>query len=318
MDGRIRSVLEDAVPDRTVDGLRATGPSWNETNRTVGVDFADGETIYLKVATDGDGSRIARERAVIAHVDPNYEVPVPTVVASDPDAELPYLATAPMDGRSLLDAWTESSTEGRASLARAVGTALARLHARRFDDHGHVTGGDAAGLELETGPWTDVLVATIEEMRTLSPSERFDHHFDDVIAAVEANRALLNDAPAALLHGDPALPNCLRDGQGVGFLDWELAHVGDPVRELHRVRDQQIDPLLGDGPDALVTALHDGYRAEAGGLPPGFHDRQPVYAAVRLLGTSGFFERTADFVHERPEDLARWLDAEMDRRLAAI
>lgn len=67
-----------------------------------------------------------------------------------------------------------------------------------------------------------------------------------------------------------------------------------------------------------MTALHDGYRAEAGGLPQGFHDRQPLYAAVRLLGTSGFFERTADFVDEPPADLARWLDAEMDRRLAAI
>lgn len=203
MDGQIRSVLEDAVSDRTVDGLRATGPSWNETNQTVGVDFADGDTIYLKVATDGNGSRIARERAVIAHVDANYEVSVPTVVASDPDADLPYLAMAPMAGRNVLDAWSSSTLAERASLAREVGTALARLHAPRFDDHGHVTGGNAVGLELETGPWTDVLVATIEEMRALSPSEHFDHHFDDVIAAVGANRALLDDAPAALLHGDP-------------------------------------------------------------------------------------------------------------------
>ena len=44
MDGRIESVLEDAFPDRDVDGLRSTGPPWNEQNRTVRVEFADGQT----------------------------------------------------------------------------------------------------------------------------------------------------------------------------------------------------------------------------------------------------------------------------------
>ena len=318
MDGRTESVLEHAFPDRTVDAVRSTGPSWNEKNRTVGLDFADGQTIFLKTATDGDGSRIARERSVIVYVNENSEVPVPTVLSSDTDEPVPYLATAAVSGRGLIRYWSDSDVTERAALARQVGTALASVHELRFENHGHVTGGDANGLELETGPWTDVLVDKIDETRMLSPSDRFEHHFDEVTAAVEANRELLNDAPAALLHGDPAQPNCFRGDDGVGFLDWEIAHVGDPVRDIHRARDQQFEPLLGDAPKQIVTAFYDGYRERAGGLPAGFEDRRPVYEAVRLLGVSGFFEKTAAFVDEPTEELAEWVRSEMNRRLDEI
>ena len=318
MDSRIASALEDAFPEREVHELKSTGPSWNDSNRTVGVDFADEGTAYLKIATDGDGSRIARERAVIAYVEENSEVPVPTVLASDAGRQVPYLATAPVSGRSFLEAWTECDVDGRAALARQVGEALADVHALRFEAHGHVVGGGADGLDLETGPWTDVLIERIEDARALAASDRFDHHFDEVIAAVEANREQVDDAPAALVHGDPAQPNCFRTDDGVGLLDWEIAHVGDPARDLHRARDQQLGGFRDDGPERLVTALYDGYRENAGGLPEGFEDRRSVYEAVRFLGTSGHFEKYVDYLDESAEELAAWVRAEMERRLAEI
>ena len=318
MDSRIASALEDAFPGRGVRELESTGPSWNDSNRTVGVNFADGERIYLKIATDGDGSRIARERAVIDYVAGNCEVPVPTVLASAAEGRVPYLATAPVSGRSFLRSWSESDADERATLARQVGAALANVHALRFEEHGHVVGGSADGLELETGPWTDVLVEKIEAMRALTTSDRFDHHFDEVITAVEANRDLLDDAPAALVHGDPAQPNCFHTDDGVGFLDWEIAHIGDPARDLYRARDQQLGGFRDDAPERLVTALYDGYIESAGGLPEGFEDRRPVYEAVRFLGTSGYFEKYVDYLDESAEELAAWVRDEMDRRLAAI
>jgi aminoglycoside phosphotransferase (APT) family kinase protein len=318
MNDQIASVLENAFPNRAVDDVRAAGISWNDNNRTVRVDFSDGQTIYLKVAIDRDESRIACERAAIAYVDANCEVLVPTIVTSDTSGEIPHLATAPVSGQSLLDLWSDASVNERAALAQQVGTALASIHSCRFEDHGHITGNDRDDLRLETGLWTDILINKIEYKRDLSPSDRFDHHFDEVMTAVEANRELLNEAPAALLHGDPARPNCYRSEEKIGFLDWEIAHIGDPVRDLHRAWDQQLNSLHADAPERIVTALYDGYRERAGGLPDGFEDRRPVYEAVRFLSKSGFFEKWMEFLDETPEELANWIREEMDRRLDEI
>ncbi|WP_458207110.1 phosphotransferase family protein [Haladaptatus sp. NG-SE-30] len=318
MDDHIASVLDRSFPDRDVEEVGPTGPSWNDKNRTVRIDFADGQTIFLKVAIDGDGSRIARERAVISHVGANCEVPVPTVVASDTDWDVPYFATAPMSGQSFIASWSDASMDERAALARQVGTALAAVHTLRFEEHGHITGGDEEGLELETGPWTDILIEKIEEARSFASSDRFDHHFDEVIAAVEANRELLDEAPAALLHGDPAQPNCYDTETGIGFLDWEIAHVGDPVRDIYRTQSQQFDSLRSEGPEPIVTSFYDGYRERAGGLPDGFEDRRPVYEAVRFLGNSGYVDKLAEYVDEPPEELAEWIQTEMTRLLAEI
>jgi aminoglycoside phosphotransferase (APT) family kinase protein len=317
MDDRIATALDDAVPGREAVAVDATGPSWNELNSTVAVTFADGGRCFLKVATDDDGSRIARERAAVAFVGATTDVPVPTVLAADPGATVPYLATAPVDGDPLLDRWDDADRPGRVALARRVGESLARLHERRFDEHGLVVDGDADGLVLETGSWTDVLVDRIEWYRGYTPSDRFDEHFDAVLAAVEANRGTLDAAPAALLHGDTAKPNCFVADDGAGFLDWELAHVGDPARDRNRAR-RYLGPSRGDDPSAVVDALEAGYRSVAGAPAPGAAERRPVYEAVWHLSWSGFFENHLEFVEESAEELATWVDAEMECRLAAL
>jgi aminoglycoside phosphotransferase (APT) family kinase protein len=317
-DERLASALGDAFPGREVEAVQQTGPSWNDLNRTVAVDFVDGERVFLKIATDGDGSRIARERAVIDYVDENQEVGVPAVLATRTVGKVPYLVTAPVDGENLLGAWSDTGVEKRTALARQVGTALATLHSRRFETHGHVVGGGSGGLDLDPGAWTDVLVDTIENTRARASADRFDHHFDEVIAAVERNRDLLDEAPAVLLHGDPARPNCFTGEGGVGFLDWEIAHVGDPARELHRARAQNIEAGGPENVDRFVAALHEGYRARAGSLPDGFEERVPVYEAVFYLGKSGFFDKWVDFADDPEAELADRVETEMERRLAAI
>lgn len=318
MDDRVASAVEAAFPERTVVDVTPAGPSWNPTNETAKVDFDDGEPRYLKLAVDGDGSRIGREIAVIEYVAANRGIRAPRIVASDTERDVPYLATAPLSGTNLVTLWGDSTESERAELVRQVGAGLADLHAERFEDHGHIVGGNAASLELDTGPWSDVLIDTIGEMQALSPSDRFEHRFDEVIAAVDSNRERLDDAPAALLHGDPAKPNCICAEDGIGFVDWEIAHVGDPARDLHRARSQQIDSLRSSGPEQVVEALYEGYRERAGDLPPGFEERAPIYDAVRLLGTAGFFEKVAEFVDEPAAELAAWLEGEMDRRIAEI
>lgn len=328
MDESLTTALARAFPDSDVTETASAGPSWNPANRTVSVGFADGSQRYLKLAEDGDGTRVARERAAIAFAARNCEVRTPTVVASDPTGPVPYLATAPMAGRPLREGWNAATGTERRDLARRIGDALARVHAERFPAHGRIEGldvdrgaelaADADDLVLDPGPWSEVLVATIEEMRKTVPSDRLDHHFDAVIAAVGTNAALLDAAPAALLHGDPAMPNCRLGADAFGLLDWELAHVGDPVRDLYRARDQQFADLQDEGSEAVVSAFHDGYGRRAGGLPEGYDERVPVYRAVRLLGASGFVERFAEYRGESTDELAAWIDAEMDRRLGRL
>ncbi|ADD04097.1 APH family phosphotransferase [Natrialba magadii ATCC 43099] len=316
-DESIRWALDDTVPERAVNDVRSAGPSWNDQNRTVRVDFSDGEPVFLKVATDGDGSRIDRECAVIDYVATHCDVPVPQVVASETGGAVPYLITAPIRGQNLASRWSDWSSAERTSAVRRVGSALAAIHTCSFRRHGHVVGSDGAELDLETGSWTEILVDRIELMRELASTDRFDHHFDDVIAAVEANRDLLNDAPATLVHGDPARPNCFRSGSSAGFVDWELSHVGDPARELHRARDQLL-PDNGEDTQRLAAVLEDGYERRAGSLPSGLDERTPIYDAVRLLGTSGFFDKWVEFVDVSPADAETRLEAKLDRKLDEI
>ncbi|WP_435159514.1 phosphotransferase family protein [Haladaptatus sp. DFWS20] len=318
MEEQIASVLERAFPERDVAEVKPSGPSWNDQNRTVGIDFADGKTIYLKLSNDGDSSRIACERAVIDYVGANCSVSVPTVLASDTDGEVPYLATAPVSGSNLIHPWSDASITQRATLARWVGKSLASVHSLRFKNHGHIVGGNGDSLELETGPWTDVLIDTIGHMRTLASSDRFDHYFDDVVSAVETNRELLDDASAALLHGDLAQPNCFVTEDKIGFLDWEIAHVGDPVRDIYRAQNLQFGSLRADAPEEIVSAFYDGYRERAGEFQQGFQTRRPIYAAVRFLAHLGVYDKWADFLDEPREELADWMETEMERRLDEI
>lgn len=314
IDGPLGAALDDAFPGRDVADVGPAGISWNDRNETARVAFADGEAAYLKVATDGDGSRIARECAVIEYVGAHCDVAVPSVIASETDREAPYLATAPMRGRNLADGWAERSTDERAAAVRDVGAALAELHSCSFDRHGRITGGDATELAIETGTWSTVLVDEIESIREWDSTGRFDHLFDEGIAAVEANRDRLDDAPASLLHGDPAGPNCFRSDAAVGFVDWELAHVGDPARELHRAEEQ----LLYDDGERLEAALHEGYERRAGFLPDGLEERRTVYELVWHLNKLGVFDRWGETVDESPAEAVESVEARLDRLVSEL
>ncbi|WP_343123567.1 phosphotransferase [Haloparvum sedimenti] len=133
MDDRVERALAAAFPDREVEAVEDPGPSWNDANRTVEVTFADDRSpgrVFLKAALDGDGSRGTRERAVTDYVRANGAVPVPEVVAADLEADVPYLATAPIAGRILHRVWHDAADERRRALAAAVGDALARASTR--------------------------------------------------------------------------------------------------------------------------------------------------------------------------------------------
>lgn len=340
MDNAVRRGLDAAFPDRSVEGVRSTGPSWNDDNETVRVAFADDRRpreAFLKVARDGDGSRIRRERVVIAAVDAS-EVPVrvPKVLTADADSDPPVLATAPLSGDSLRSAWGDADADGTGALARAMGAALASVHALRFDGHGEISGvvrgrshtGWADGPSVDEQPWTEVLVGRIERMRAVASTDRLDDHFDRVADAVRATTGELDDAPAALVHGDPAAPNAVVAGSPsetvsgsasrIGLLDWEQSHVGDPARELVRAERQLLGVPRTETDPRLRAALHEGYRERAGALPEGIAERRPVYEAVGFLGFSGFVDKHADLLGEDVDELVAWAEEELERRLDRV
>lgn len=318
MDERFASALDDAFPEREPVGFAGDDPRLNDRNGTVPVTFADGGRVFCKLAVDGDGNRLAAERAAIEYVGANGDVPVPRVLACDPDATVPYLVTEPMDGRPLSHVKWDADRAGEAEAMRALGRTLATLHELRFDAHGEITGGGADGLAVHEKPWTDVFLDQIDVIGEMAHSDRYDRYVDDVVAAVDANRETLDAAPATLVHNDPHGSNAYRSEAGVGLLDWEFAHVGDPARGLHRVREQEFGLFRPDEPAHELDALREGYRERAGSLPEGHADRVPIYEVVRLLGASAFFEEKAASVDESRETVGAWMDAEMERRLAAI
>jgi|GEM_PF-239748 aminoglycoside phosphotransferase (APT) family kinase protein len=358
MDDALAAALSDAFPDRSVERLTSVGPSWNGANETVGVVFSDGARAFCKVAVDGDGRRIARERAVLRYVSEERPLVAPEVLAADPDAAVPYLITAPAPGQELSEVWEAVGDESlgaepvsdsiagevirgtsgdaaRTALLRRVGATLATLHAERFETAGEIVDLDATAdgrvaLAIEAAPWPDVLLATIDRTREIGTSERLASHYDAVIDCVEANRDRLRDAPAALLHGDIAMPNLFVtqggvDGpegdagpDGVVPIDWELAHVGDPVRDLVRAEDQLLNGFDTVGPERFSEALYAGYRERAGGLPLGFDDRRSIYWVVRMLGRSGFVDQWSTYLDEPTASLVERADAELEARLGAV
>ncbi|SFR45435.1 MULTISPECIES: phosphotransferase family protein [Halorubrum] len=356
MDGgestAIPRALTEAFPDRAVDRLTGVGPSWNGANETVGVVFTDGSRAFLKVALADESRRLARERAVLRYLRAHGPVPVPEVLAADPDGDPAYLATAPAPGEGLLEVYEAASDRERERLLRRVGAAIAALHADRFASHGEIVGAGSgsgteggadadpiegsdppSGLAIETAPWTDVLLATIDRTREIGTSERLAEHYDAVIDCVHANRDLLDGAPAALLHGDVTKPNLFvaaeGDGAdargasngnapGVAMIDWELSHVGDPARDLVRAEDQLLNGFDSTGPERFAAALRAGYRDRAGGLPEGFERRRPVYEVVRMLGRSGFIDQWATYLDEPLDFLVERADAELRARLDAV
>jgi aminoglycoside phosphotransferase (APT) family kinase protein len=140
---------------------------------------------------------------------------------------------------SLFDA--DPYGEARAETGAAVFAALGRLHALPPDD------ADRAALP------------------TMGPAARLAHWRAEIDAhalqpepvAAAALRWLEAHAPApsgppALVHGDFRSGNFLVDGDNrlLALLDWEMAHLGDPMEDLAWA----MDPLWGHGAAGLVAA----------------------------------------------------------------
>lgn len=200
------------------------------------------------------GGGMAAE-AVLLRAAARAGVPVPEVVATDADgADLgaPFVIARAVAGetipRKLLrdDAWAGV----RPTLARRAGEALARIHSVPLHDV------------------ADVLVRPDQLVQ-----------FRDLLDALGATHPAFElgmrwlehhpppSRPDTLVHGDFRTGNLVIDGSGLAaVLDWELAHLGDPVEDLgwFCVRAWRFGSPARAGGFGPVEELLDGYRRVSG------------------------------------------------------
>ncbi|WP_284009722.1 phosphotransferase family protein [Haloarcula pelagica] len=311
MSDSIERALQRALPDQTVETIspQTTRPG----NETAFVTFADSDPVYVKTVT-GSPRRLRREIAAVRYAGAHCPVGTPAVVAADSAGDPPYLVTEPLPGTLFNDRWTGDGDREQ-SLHR-LGAVVADVNRATFDSPGVVTGGDADGLELHSGTWTETLCRTIEARADDWFPQRFADLPERLVETVRAVDPVL-EGPPTLVHGDPSRINLHLDP--TGLLDWERALVGDPAFGLvdamfHHTGQPDVSEAEQQSFD---DALLSGYRDQAGGLPPGFERYEPLYRAVSYLLVPQAFDDWSDDAEAPADELAADVRSEFDTRLAA-
>lgn len=201
-------------------------------------------------------------------------VPRPLIVQTGPSAlERPFMVIERVPGQDIRKVMAGgSSPRSRAELGRALVAQQARLHAL---DPAIVPPAmrDAAACPVrrELTRWQSEIEASGRTTPLLAIAGRW---LSDNLA--EPSRA-------AIVHGDFKANNILLDEQGRPvIIDWELAHLGDPLEDLAwtmlwNSRDDLVGGMLS--PEAYIAA----YEAESGiPVDPARLDFWKIFSLVKL------------------------------------
>lgn len=223
-----RAVRHHLDERATATGLtRLTGGASNETWSfdLLGGD-GDRTPLILRIDRRGLGHGPATEVRLLGAAD-RQGVPVPKVrlVLDDEDGLGAGYVMERIEGetiprRILRD---ESLADARRRMARQAGEIAARIHAVPLADVG-----DLAGRDDDRHP----AVAQISQQRELLDAYGQPHPaFELALRWLEER--LPPVAATTLVHGDFRNGNFIVGREGIrAVLDWELAHVGDPVEDL--------------------------------------------------------------------------------------
>ena len=184
-------------------------------------------------------------------------VPVPEVIvdgSASHELEFPFMIVREVHGETIARKIQrdEEFATARRHLPQQLGEAAARIH--RVDVSG------IAGLAA-----TDQLTMYRKVLHDLGDAHPV---FEIAFRWLERNRPA--STSTALVHGDFRLGNVLVDSHGLtAVLDWELAHIGDPMEDLGWLcvrawRFGGVNPVAGLG---TYEELFDAYEAESGVRP---------------------------------------------------
>lgn len=265
-DDNLREGIERVMAGQTVSQLqRLSGGASRETWRFE----CDGQPYVLQRVRPGRPDGLGAEPAVLAAAFA-AGVPVPEVIVDgsrSQDLELPFMVVRAVEGESIARKILRDDgfQSARRVLVQQLGAAAAQLH--RVD------------------------ATSISGLMSIDQLSMYRKVMDDIgephPAFEIAFRWLENNRPPttgqSLVHGDFRLGNVLVNHLGLtAVLDWELAHVGDPMEDLGWlcVRAWRFGgglPVAGLG---TYESLFDAYEAVAG--------VRPEFSTVRwweILGT---------------------------------
>jgi len=164
------------------------------------------------------------------------------------------------------------------SLFRSLGSTLARVHATTSRDAKVDMWGNFLKRRNKQGD---------ENILLNHPDERLKELFHRVRNDVKIFQANNISLPCSIIHGDATPTNILVNGDSVALIDWEFAHLNDPMAEFSTIYYEDIDYNNGkwrvhinaDEKEALFT----GY-LEAGGRID--EDRIRLWMNIDKLGAS--------------------------------
>jgi aminoglycoside phosphotransferase (APT) family kinase protein len=172
---------------------------------------------------------MGREHTIISALGPT-DVPVPPtfgLCTDDAVIGAPFYVMGYVDGYVVRDgetARTALTADGRRKAGEDIADVLAAIHSVDPDAVGLGQLGRKEGyIERQLKRWhTQWEKSKTRELPAV----------DEVHAALSAR--IPEQGPAAIVHGDYRLDNCLVDGDGriLAVLDWELCTLGDPLADV--------------------------------------------------------------------------------------
>ena len=233
-------------PVRVEDLSRIPGGASRETYRFDAV-FDDGERRGLILRRDPTGSLIDTDRATefLAYQSFYGVVPVPEPVALEIDPgplERPFFIMGRVDGG--VGRIAPSAPIPTARMPTAVGCKSL------FAILGRIARADPAGLPIARAPSTPRLSMNAGD-GSLMPGRAVllrDERHSQPIAHAALRRLRRNPPPPAqklsVVHGDYRSGNFLHaEGKVIAILDWEMAHLGDPIRRPSLVPRPHVEPF---------------------------------------------------------------------------
>jgi len=234
------------------------------------VDMTDGPDALRKLVLRrdlpfGPGENSVVDEAPLLAALSAQGLPVPRPIAVERTgavAGTPFILVPRLPGKAVFGDWDAEPTL-RAAIAADVAQTMAHCH--RID---------AQTLGLPTIAQQDAVAAMVSlwrgkwERRRLYPSAILEAAFAWLAANVPPG-----PQPACLVHGDVSFRNTLiEQGRLTALLDWEFAHLGDPVEDLSYF--ELVAAPVTDWP-AVLQAY------EAAGGPPYDPARARFYAVWR-------------------------------------
>lgn len=216
--GELADAISRALDGRAIGALtRLSGGASRETWRFE----ADGEPLILQRQRAGD-TRDMEVEASVLRAAAAAGVPVPHLLASGRfENGARYMIQSWVDGETIARKILRDDdfASARDSLVGQFATALAAVHSIPVDD--------VPGL-----PTTDQVAQYRQSLDDLNAQLQQSHPaFELAFRWLEANRP--TSARRTVVHGDFRLGNVMVGPEGLrAVLDWELAHIGDPMEDL--------------------------------------------------------------------------------------